>query len=62
MTGGNFSLTGGFWALYQTPGAPTLYIGSISNLTTVYWQNVPGWVLQQNDNLALPATWSPAPA
>ena len=29
MTGGNYSLTGGFWALInvvQTPGAPTLYI------------------------------------
>src|SRR5262249_1949081 len=28
MTGGNFSLTGGFWSLYalQTPGAPTLKI------------------------------------
>jgi hypothetical protein len=28
MTGGNYSLTGGFWALYalQTPGAPLLTI------------------------------------
>ena len=28
MTGGNYSLTGGFWALYavQTPGAPLLKI------------------------------------
>jgi len=28
MTGGSYSLTGGFWALYavQTPGAPTLTI------------------------------------
>ena len=27
MTGGNYSLTGGFWALYavQTPGAPCLH-------------------------------------
>ncbi len=29
MTGGTYSLTGGFWSLIavvQTPGAPTLYI------------------------------------
>jgi hypothetical protein len=25
---------------------------------TVYWQNVSGWNLQQNNNLTLPANWS----
>jgi hypothetical protein len=61
MSGGNFSLTGGFWALYsviQTPGAPTLYITHSGNTVTVFWQAVPGWSLQQNSNLALPAGWS----
>ena len=61
MTGGNYSLTGGFWALIsvaQTPGAPTLFISHSSNTVTVYWQNVSGWGLQQNSNLATPAGWS----
>jgi hypothetical protein len=60
MTGGNYSLTGGFWALIsvlQTPGAPTLYISHSGNTVTVYWENVSGWTLQQNANLAT-ANWS----
>ncbi len=61
MTGGNYSLTGGFWALIsvvQTPGAPTLYISYSGSTVTVFWQNVSGWSLQQNSNLATPAGWS----
>jgi hypothetical protein len=61
MSGGNFSLTGGFWALIsvvQTPGAPTLFISQSNNTVTVYWQNVSGWNLQQNANLALANNWS----
>jgi hypothetical protein len=61
MTGGNYSLTGGFWALIsvvQTPGAPTLYISHSGNTVTIYWQNVMGWSLQQNNNLTVPAGWS----
>ena len=61
MTGGNYSLTGGFWALIsvlQTPGAPTLYISHSGNTVTVYWQAVSGWTLHQNNNLANPAGWS----
>jgi len=60
MSGGNYSLTGGFWALIsvvQTPGAPTLYISHSGNTVTVYWQNVSGWSLQQNANLAT-ASWT----
>ena len=60
MTGGNYSLTGGFWALIsvvQTPGAPTLYISHSGNSVTVYWQDVSGWNLQQNANLAT-ASWT----
>ena len=61
LTGGNFSVTGGFWALVnvvQTPGAPTLYISHNGNAVTVYWQNVPGWSLVQSSNLTTPvATW-----
>ena len=61
MTGGNYSVSGGFWALIsvvQTPGAPTLYITSSGNTVTVYWQDVSGWSLQQNNNLAVPAGWT----
>jgi hypothetical protein len=60
MTGGNYSMTGGFWSLLavQTPGAPTLNISQTGSTVTVFWQNVTGWSLQQNNNLALPANWS----
>jgi hypothetical protein len=62
LTGGNFSVTGGYWALInvvQTPGAPTLYISRSTNSVTVYWQNVVGWNLIQNGNLATPvASWN----
>jgi glucuronoarabinoxylan endo-1,4-beta-xylanase len=37
---------------------PTLYISKSSNTVTVYWQNVPGWNLYQNSNLAAPGGWS----
>lgn len=61
MSGGNYSVTGGFWALIQvvqTPGAPTLYISHAGNGVTVYWQNVTGWNLHQNGNLTTPvANW-----
>jgi len=61
MSGGNYSVTGGFWSLIsvvQTPGAPTLNISHSGNMVTVFWQNVSGWNLQQNNNLTLPANWS----
>jgi hypothetical protein len=62
MTGGNYSLTGGFWALIsvaQTPGAPTLYISHAGNAVTVYWQAVAGWNLRQAGSLVTPiASWS----
>ncbi len=60
MSGGNYSVTGGYWALInvvQTPGAPTLYISHNGNVVKVYWQNVTGWNLQQNTNLAT-TNWS----
>jgi hypothetical protein len=61
LTGGNYSLTGGFWALIsvvQTPGAPPLYISLSGHTVTVYWQNVSGWILQQNNNLKTPSGWT----
>src|SRR5437870_2462332 len=56
MTGGNFSLTGGFWALYavQTVGAPTLSIKlTTTNTAQVYWTSPStGFTLQVNTNVA----------
>ena len=61
MTGGSYSLTGGFWSLIsvvQTPGAPALYISHSGNTVTVYWQETPGWTLEQNSDLKSTAGWS----
>jgi hypothetical protein len=63
MTGGSYSLTGGFWALYavQTPGAPTLRIFLTStNTAVVAWpQSSTSWSLQQNSDLR-PGGWASA--
>src|SRR5882757_4328097 len=62
MSGGQYSVTGGFWSLInvvQTPGAPTLYVSHSGNTVTVYWQEVAGWNLIQNGNLTTPiGSWS----
>ncbi|HTX22777.1 MAG TPA: hypothetical protein VMD27_13095 [Candidatus Aquilonibacter sp.] len=61
MTGGNYSLTGGFWALIsvaQTPVAPPLYISHSGNTVKIYWQDVAGWSLEQNNSLTMPANWT----
>jgi hypothetical protein len=63
MSGGNYSLTGGFWALIsvaQTPGAPLLTITFNHQLSTinVSWPSPStGWTLQQNSDLTT-ASWS----
>ena len=65
MTGGNFSLTGGFWALYAvpTPGAPTLHITNAApGWATIWWTPpTPGFTLQSTDSLA-PTNWVNAPS
>jgi hypothetical protein len=60
MTGGNYSVTGGFWALIsvvQSLGAPTLYITHAGNSVTLFWQNTGTWTLQQNSDLAVASGW-----
>src|ERR1041384_2250060 len=56
LTGGGYSLTGGFWALFSvpTPGAPTLRIFlTTTNTAVVTWPSPSaGWKLQQNFNLS----------
>jgi hypothetical protein len=67
MTGGNFSLTGGFWALpqaVQTPGAPTLYITPAApGWATLWWPPETGshWVLQEATSLS-PPNWTNSPS
>jgi hypothetical protein len=60
MTGGSYSLTGGFWSLIsvvQTAGMPNLTISQVGNQAIVSWDSaVTGWTLQTNVNLATP-TW-----
>ena len=63
MSGGNFSLTGGFWSLIsvvQTAGAPTLSITSAGNSVIVSWPNTGGYTLQQNSDVAAAAGWTPS--
>jgi hypothetical protein len=61
MSGGNYSLTGGFWSLIavvQTAGAPTLTISHSGNNVIVSWPSpATGFVLQQNGNLNT-ANWT----
>lgn len=56
MTGGNYSVTGGFWSLIslvQTPGAPLLTITQSPGSATVSWPSPStGFFLQTNSNLA----------
>src|SRR5262245_17103638 len=55
MTGGGFSLTGGFWSLFavQTPDAPLLSIRLTSaNTAVISWLSPStGFALQQNTDL-----------
>ena len=64
VTGGNYSLAGGFWVLYalQTPGAPLLSIQTSTNHTAlVSWPSPsPGFVLQLTTDLTM-ANWSTPP-
>jgi hypothetical protein len=63
LTGGSYSLTGGFWSLIcvvQTAGAPPLTVSHSGNSVIISWPSASsGFVLQQNDNLAT-GSWTPA--
>jgi hypothetical protein len=69
MSGGQYSVTGGFWSLtavVQTAGLLNLSIAQSGNNVIVSWPtNCAGFTLQFATNLAPPAAWtsnSPAPA
>jgi hypothetical protein len=62
ITGGNYSLTGGFWGLVtavQVPRAPLLTITHSGNGVVISWPTPStGFILQQNNNLADATGWS----
>ena len=61
MSGGNYSVTGGFWSLInvvQTPGLPNLIIvPNGPNSVKILWPNTGSYTLQQNGSLSTPANW-----
>ena len=62
MTNGQYSITGGFWALpqaVQVPGAPLLLITAATpgNVTISWSPSSPGFVLQETWTLS-PANWT----
>jgi len=62
MSGGNFTLQGGFWgvvSLIQTPGAPLLSITLTNRLVTISWpMPADGFLLEQTNRLTgLPGLW-----
>jgi hypothetical protein len=63
MSGGNYTLQGGFWgvvAAVQTPGASLLSIfRTTTNTVAVSWPSPStGWTLQQNTNSVSSVSWS----
>jgi hypothetical protein len=44
--------------VFQTPGAPYLFISHSGTAVTIYWQNVSGWTLQQTSSTTSPTGWS----
>jgi hypothetical protein len=66
MTNGQYSVTGGFWALptaIQVDEAPTLTIvpATPGNATVSWTPDTPGWVLQETWVLS-PANWTNSPS
>lgn len=62
MSGGNFTLQGGFWgvvSLIQTPGAPLLSITLTNRNVTISWPTpADGFLLEQTNRLTgLPGLW-----
>ncbi len=59
MSGGNYSMTGGFWAIYavQTFGLPNLTIKFVGpNSVIVSWPNTGSYTLQTSGNLSI-SSW-----
>lgn len=64
MTGGNYSLTGGFWSIQaiNAPDFPRLSITPAGDNVIISWTpGTPGFVLQGNGSLAT-VSWADAPS
>lgn len=67
MSGGSYTLTGGFWSILQavqTPEAPYLTVFRTETNTVAVWWPLPdqGWKLQYSGNLsASPVVWTEIP-
>lgn len=65
MSGGNFTVNGGFWgiiAAVQTPGAPLLTIVRSNSFAIVSWPDTAaGFRLENNNNLSVTNGWVTAP-
>jgi len=64
LTGGNYSLTGGFWSIIsvvQSAGVPNLVIVPASpNSVQIRWPATGSYTLLQNSNLATTTGWVPS--
>lgn len=62
MSGGNYSIDGGFWAIVaavQTPGAPLISVARSGAAVVVSWPSPStGYILQQNNTVTNAAGWS----
>lgn len=61
MSGGQYSVAGGFWALIQvvqTAGLPNLTITHAGNSVIVSWPDTGSYTLRQNANLAPGNGWA----
>lgn len=59
LAGGNFSLTGGFWSIVQSSGAPVLQIKPMDGAIIVSWPlSAIGYNLEQASVPVLPNSWT----
>jgi len=61
LTGGGYSVTGGFWVSYamQTPGLPILTVTFVRPASVVVsWPDTRNYTLQQNSSLSAPGGWA----
>jgi hypothetical protein len=66
MSGGGFTLTGGFWSItaaVQTPGAPWLTVAATpTNTVRIFWpSSAAGWTLEATTDLSPPCVWTIIP-
>ena len=61
LTGGSYSLTGGFWSLIsvvQTAGLPNLTVTHSGHSVIVSWPNTGTYTLQQTATVAVKNSWA----